>query len=108
MKSNIEYLKDAIARGRFEEYDEWVEAIENELNSGTEINDLKTELEKKDEEISDLQEEIEGYQENWIDPDQIETIDCGIGVIKYQKPDNLKLQMRMESLKEKMEMGALH
>lgn len=38
-----------------------------------------------------------------IDVGQIVTIDCGIGVIQYIQPDNLKLQMLMEVFKEQQE-----
>lgn len=38
-----------------------------------------------------------------IDVGQIVTIDCGIGVIKYIQPGNLKLQMLMEDFKTQQE-----
>lgn len=106
MKSNIEYLREDISKAQFmpvsfkNQLYEWIDGIENDLkgdgsNSGDD--------EDKDERINELEQEVASYQEDWIDPDNLKEIDCGIGAVKYLQPDNLKLQMIMDDFKQKHE-----
>lgn len=47
---------------------------------------------------------LKKYAKNYPEQDaRVITIDCGIGVIKYIEPDNLKLQLLMQNFKEEQE-----
>lgn len=94
MKSNIEYLREAIKNGT--DAEEWIEAIEYELNKATELKDevkvLEDEKRSLESEVSSLEEELESRP-------GLQIIDCGIGIIEYVQPDNLKLQCLMDDFK---------
>lgn len=86
MKSNIEYLKESLSSEN-----EWIKAIEDELKA-------------KDKIIADYSKEPhEDLDNTFNNVAAIVSIDCGIGVIEYIQPDNLKLQLLMEDFKEKQE-----
>jgi hypothetical protein len=88
MKSNIEYLREFIKDN--DEANEFLDAIEKEISS------IKDESSSKDS-------IIKGQQGALGECPEFETIDCGIGVIEYIQPDNLKLQLLMEDFKDKQE-----
>lgn len=96
MKSNIEYLKESIKNGT-DDCGEWIEAVEGELK---EVQELKTSVKYLEKEKDTLESEISYYEEQQKFKG-IKTIDCGIGIIEYVEPDNLKLRCLMEEFKEK-------
>lgn len=106
MKSNMEYLREFL-EGK-DEAIEFLDAVAQDNEESLEelkdeIADLKRDMDDKDEELSKLQEQLDEK------PDyELETIDCGIGVIEYVQPDNIKLQMMMEEFKERVQHVALH
>lgn len=109
MKSNVEYLREAIDNGYINlnngnDANEWIDAVLNDHEE--DVNELKDEISKLESKIEKLEKELELATEY---PEEInyEEIDCGIGIIKYLEPDNLKLQVIMEDFKEKMERKAL-
>lgn len=96
--TNVEALRSILLKMEHEPTEEAIEfldAIEEELNNP----DTETIMDKNAE-IERLESEIDSFEE-WINPEDLLTIDCGIGVIRYVEPDNLKLQLKMEDLKEK-------
>lgn len=99
----MEYLREFIKDN--EEAIEFWNAVQEEIDDyNDEITDLKREIESKDDEIKDLESDL---AENYTLED-METIDCGIGIIEYRKPDNMKLEILMDEFKEKQEQLAYH
>lgn len=95
MKTNIDFLRELIQGD--EEALEFLEAIEDDLkDKDDEISSLGIEVKELEGKVSYLEGEIESNE-------GIIEIDCGIGVIRYEEPDNLKLQTIMEELKEQLE-----
>jgi len=99
MKTNMEYLREFI-KDNTEAIEFWDAASKEIEERDDEIEELKDTITNKDEVISNLECEL---NENLIDEDGLEEIDCGIGLIKYLQPDNLKLQCYMDEFKEKTE-----
>lgn len=103
MKSNIEYLREDIKQSLYipvpfaNQLLEWIDAIEGELKVDKKSEADLEDCDDRDETISELQEELEEYQ------DRLQEIDCGIGKIQYLKPDNIKLQCLMDDFKEQHE-----
>ena len=92
MKTNIDFLRELIQGNK--EALEFLEAIDGELkDKDDEISGLR-------EETDDLRSEVNSLEN---DENNLIEIDCGIGKIRYEEPDNLKLQTIMEELKEKLE-----
>lgn len=99
--TNIEALRSILLKMEHEPTDEAIEfldAIEEEFNGGD-----NEDISEKNEEIEELQQEISSLKEDWVDPDRLISIDCGIGIIQYIEPDNLKLRLTMQDFKEKKE-----
>lgn len=90
----MEYLKEFIKDN--EEALEFWDAINGEFK------DLDDEIKSLNIENSELRYEVIDLA-NEIEDQTIETIDCGIGVIEFKNPENMKLQSFMEDLKEKLE-----
>lgn len=90
MKSNIEYLKESLSAKN-----EWLIAVEVEL-----LN-YRKQIESKDDEIGNHLITIFELEVELNNNPGLKTIDCGIGIIEYVQPDNLKLQMIMDDFKEK-------
>ena len=97
-KTNMDYLRDCI-EGNDEAIEFW--------------DAVKDEIEEKDLLVIDLRDEVNLYEESTYslrselsecreEPD-LEEIDLGIGIIEYVQPDNLKLQMIMDDLKDNPE-----
>lgn len=82
----------------YEEISEFIDYIDEETTDlMNEVKLLKSEIESKDDKITDLKGELE-----YCESESFETIDCGIGTIEY-RTDNLKLQILMEDFKEQQE-----
>lgn len=91
----MEYLREFL-EGK-DEAIEFLDAV------GSEKSHLEKIISEKDEVIQNLNDLLDErpYYE-------LETIDCGIGVIEYVQPDNIKLQIMMEEFKERVQHVALH
>lgn len=100
-KTNVQHLRDIIetinpSPKKYEEAMEFLDAIEKEQSEFTDT------IDEKDKEITENESKIDEL-ETMIESDEgLEEIDCGYGKIWY-KTDNLKLQMYMESLTERLE-----
>lgn len=103
MKSNIEYLKEAIENGT-ETY-EWIEAIEDELreNTNKRISDLISELQDEQTANEELRTELADLANS---TELIYYIDTGFGILEYSA-DTLALQEYMDDLKTKFQGHAL-
>lgn len=90
MNPNIEHLKELISK---------VLIYDKNL-----IDEINNTAKKIGIEIEELQDEVDAVdEENFIDSDRLIEIDCGIGVIQYIEPDNLKLKLLMQEFKERQE-----
>lgn len=86
--------------------DEYINKKETELDL---LISFKKELLSKEKEIVVLNKEVTDLKEILAEsesPDDMNTIDFGIGTLRYVEPDNLALQSFMEELKEKYEKQA--
>lgn len=104
-KSNTEHLRNLIDKVLIydiklkDEINEFVDAIDTEIaDLNDDIKNLQEENLSKDSEISDLELKIEEHESY-----DFETIDCGVGIIEYVEPDNLRLQLLMQEFKERQE-----
>ena len=96
-KTNIEFLQDIINAETFnkEEALEFLDSIQDDQK------DLQEELDGANDEINDLEEkvkELESQLDELQEGDVDSKIDCGIGEIEYNEPDNILLQDLMENL----------
>lgn len=97
-KTNIEYLREKI-----EDDTEAVEFLDAVISDHSiEIDNLQAEVIEKEERITQL----EKYNDN-LDV-FYETIDFGVGQLKYIQPDNLLVHNFMDGLKERFHGHALH
>lgn len=76
---------------------------ESDESSKDEIGDLKDEIRDKNKEISKLEEQVEELEQSIESDEGLTEIDMGYGKIWY-KTDNLKLEMYMEQLTEKLQL----
>jgi uncharacterized coiled-coil DUF342 family protein len=83
------------------------EAIEFWDSVCCEIEEMKDEIKEYKEEIEELEEKVEEIEEELdqlrTDKVLLNTINCGIGVINYEQPENMQLQTIMEEFKEEIE-----
>src|SRR5436190_13341778 len=98
-KSNLQYLREFLAGN--EEALEFLSALINEHEDETE------ELNDKIKELNEKVESLEGQVEELEDEDQNEElcndqIDFGYGILKFRKPDNLKIQQIIDAWREKL------
>lgn len=99
-KTNMEYLRDYI-EGNDEAIEFW-DAVCNEIEEKDDkILELQKEVHEKYNEIHQLEDALTEAEQETIE--ELEVIDCGIGEIRYQQPDNLKLQILMDEFKESTE-----
>lgn len=97
LKSNIDELRKIIAEDNFkiDEATEFLDAIESEMNElKEELSDCESELKSSQEEVSDLETKLEEAENQ----EMTSVIECGIGTIEFNEPDNLVLQDIMENL----------
>jgi uncharacterized coiled-coil DUF342 family protein len=101
-KKNSEHLLDLINKmdvpqEQKDEAIEFVESMQEEINDAVkEADDLQDEVDKLQENYDELQSDLLNSPE-----EELATIDMGYGNI-FWKSDNLKLEMYMESLSEKL------
>jgi septal ring factor EnvC (AmiA/AmiB activator) len=97
IKSNIEELRKIIKEENFnqEEALEFLEAIENGSDKlEQDLDEANDELKKAEENVEELETEVESLENG----ENMEEIDCGIGVINYEEPDNILLQELLTNL----------
>src|SRR5262245_35737146 len=101
MNDNIKHLRELIASynaSNKEEIDEFIDAIEAELNgpSGTEA-DLRQEISELTDKVSDLEGEIDELEDrNSADS----YIDCGVGWLEYTCNGNIQIEELMDSFSD--------
>lgn len=98
IKENIQELYKILKEDNFkvDEALEFLDAIKDGVDDfETEYDELKNELSNEKEKVSDLQSEINSLEDGLS---SLNTIECGIDVIKYETPGNLVLQDIMENL----------
>lgn len=99
MKTNMEYLREFI-EGNDEAIEFW-DAVSKEMEElEDENNNLKSEVNSLEEKVENLEDELDNAESESYN---LEEIDCGIGLIRYEQPENLKLQCLMDEFKEKTE-----
>lgn len=101
-KTNYQHLQNCTT---LKEALEFAEAMNNEIEGLTDA--LKaSDIECRDHEnrIDELEKEVDDLNED--DNDDLIEINCGYGSIFYKEPDNLKLQIAMETFKERMQVTA--
>lgn len=98
MKSNLEYLKEAIAAGT--DTSEWLEAVKDEL---TESKDKITD---QSDEVSRLETTVEQLEYALDSNEGFTVIDFGFDKL-WWKSGNLKIQDIMEDLNKKYGIGEM-
>ena len=99
-KTNMDYLRDCI-EGNDEAIEFW-DAVKDEIEEkDLLIIDFKDEVSTLEEKVDDLDGELSEYED--MPDEDLETLDLGFGVIEFRQPNNLKLQMIMDDLKDNPE-----
>lgn len=100
-KTNMDYLRDCI-EGNDEAIEFW-DAVKDEIEEkDLLIIDLRDEVDTLEGKVDDLEIEVTEYEEQMLGGG-LQTLDLGIGIIEFKQPDNLKLQMIMDDLKDNPE-----
>lgn len=99
IKDNIEELRKILNEDNFkkDEAIEFLDAIESDADElQDELDTTTDDLKDKDSEIDNLKDEVNSMENS----ETTNQIDCGIGTIDYDTPNNLVLQDIMENLGE--------
>lgn len=94
IQSNIQELRKILNEENFKKDEalEFLDAIEeNASDLDIEIDDLKSEVKEKNEEMRELESGLDSVEFDSV-------INCGIGEINYRTPDNILLQDLCENL----------
>lgn len=107
-KTNIEHLRDILNKMTIEdttEAMEFLEAIEEELadEKGKPDGEKYEEILSERDELKEEVDELKGALEDYVNPDELVEIDCGIGTIRVEYPDNIKLQCIVDDFKNALE-----
>lgn len=107
MKSNIQYLKEAIEKN--EPTDEWIDAIEQELiDKDKEIQNLEDEINNGEDERSELNSKIGELEEEIMSGLGYSEIDFGFDKLIWKaEKGNLKIQDVMEEVNRKYGIGEM-
>jgi len=99
VKMFLDSLKDQIEVGNL---DNIIGFIDGGCSGGLKekIKELEEEVESLKEELSDAEDKVSGLETDIDDAMPDSEIDGGLGVIEYNAPTNLQLQIMMENLNE--------
>jgi len=86
----LDSLKDKIEIYGLDEISDLIDNASSVKEKDDKISELETLIEEKDKEISEL-------EDNEDNDDFYSEIDCGVGTVKFEEPDNILLQDLMEN-----------